>query len=66
MSTLRQTMVKKYGSLEAWKKHLSEIGKRGGIATRDSGHNPVFDQEFAREMGRRGGQRSIRPSGGKK
>ncbi len=27
---LRQTMIKKYGSQEAWSEHMHQIGKKGG------------------------------------
>ena len=33
---LRQTMILKFGSEEAWRKAMQEQGRRGGITTGDS------------------------------
>jgi general stress protein YciG len=32
------TMIEKYGSIEAWKKHMSEIGSKGGKEAKDNKH----------------------------
>ena len=49
---LRETMVKKHGSLEAWKKAMQEQGRRGGITTGDSKRR---DTEHYKRIGRIGG-----------
>lgn len=50
---LRNSMVKKYGSEEAWKAHMREIGSKGG---KRSPHKSGFgDGEAGRERARRAG-----------
>jgi len=50
---LRATMIKKFGSEEAWMDYVKERGRRGGSAkvSKGFGKNP----ELAREAGRLGG-----------
>lgn len=31
-------MIAKYGSIEAWKKHMSEIGSKGGKEAKNNKH----------------------------
>lgn len=56
--TLRDTMIRKHGSEEAWKAHLREIGSRGG----KNGHTGGFasSRELAVRAGRIGGKISKR------
>ena len=49
---LRQTMIRKHGSEEAWKKAMQEQGRRGGITTGDSKRR---EAEHYRRIGRIGG-----------
>ena len=53
---LRETMVKKHGSLEAWKKAMQEQGRRGGKSpkTTPSGFAAMTPEQRA-EAGRIGG-----------
>lgn len=55
---LRQTMIKKYGSEEAWRQFMRENGKRGGKApkTTPSGF-AAMTPEQRREAGRKGALR---------
>lgn len=48
---MRQTMIKKHGSLEAWKQHMSENGKKGGTISRRT-----MTTEEARRIGKLGGR----------
>lgn len=50
---LRATMIKKFGSEEAWMDYIKERGRKGGSAkvSKGFGKNP----DLAREAGRRGG-----------
>lgn len=56
---LRENMIKKYGSEQAWKQHMSSIGRIGGtVIGKDSGfaklarENPEKHREIARKGGR--------------
>lgn len=49
---LRQTMILKFGSEEAWKKAMQEQGRRGGITTGDSKRR---ETEHYKRIGRIGG-----------
>lgn len=58
----KETMIKKYGSEEAWKAHMRRIGSEGGKV---KAPNKGFDSktpEERRELGRKGGRISRRPS----
>ena len=49
---LRQTMIRKHGSEEAWRKAMQEQGRRGGITTGDSKRREI---EHYKRIGRIGG-----------
>lgn len=53
---LRRTMIRKHGSLEAWKKAMQENGRKGGMAERfvPTGF-AAMSPERRKELGRRGG-----------
>ena len=51
---LRQTMILKFGSEEAWRKAMQEQGRRGGITTGDSKRR---ETEHYKRIGRIGGLR---------
>ena len=52
---LRQTMILKFGSEEAWKKAMQEQGRRGGKSPKTKPAGFAANPELAREAGRRGG-----------
>lgn len=64
MSTLRKTMIKKYGSEQAWKDHMREIASKGGSVKRPN--RGFADGEIgrarARAVGKLGGRISRRKS----
>lgn len=57
---LRETMIKKYGSEEAWREHMKAVGSKGGKHIHP---NKGFAHPSARPdlAGRRGGQISRKP-----
>ena len=55
---LKQTMIAKYGSLEAWKEHLREIASKGGKS--GTGHTWAHGKADPAESGRKGGTISRR------
>lgn len=64
---LRETMIKKYGSYEAWRKALAEGGRRGGrngttggFASDVRGADGLTGIERARIAGKKGGTISRR------
>lgn len=57
-NTLRQTMIKKHGSVEAWKKHMREIGSAGG--KNGTGYKFGHGKVDPRVIGALGGRRSRR------
>ena len=53
---LRRTMIRKHGSLEAWKKAMQENGRKGGMAERSVPTGfAAMSPERRKELGRRGG-----------
>lgn len=56
---LRETMIKKYGSLELWKAHLKEIASVGG--KNGTGHTWAHGKADPAESGRKGGTISRKP-----
>lgn len=49
---LRQTMIKKHGSLEAWRQHMANIGRHGGEVSRGGGFaHPDADPSGAGKVG---------------
>jgi general stress protein YciG len=56
---LRQTMIEKYGSEEAWRQHLRHLGSLGG-KTKNSNKGFGSNRQLASEAGRRGGSKSRR------
>lgn len=52
---LKKTMIKKYGSEEAWKAHLREIGSQGGKL--GGGKGGFTDKKLASRAGQIGGTR---------
>jgi general stress protein YciG len=61
-ASLRETMIKKYGSEEAWKQAMRNFGRKGGA----NGHTGGFyiNRELARIAGSKGGKAS--KGGGRK
>jgi general stress protein YciG len=62
-SKLRQTMIAKFGSEEAWKEHMRSLGSVGGARTAASGTTKGFalmTPEKRRAAGRKGGRISRR------
>ena len=57
--TLRQTMIKKYGSEEAWKAVMRENGRKGGSVSTPTG-GFAANPELARIAGAKGGRISRR------
>ena len=61
---LRKTMIAKYGSEEAWKEHMRNIGSKGGTETHKNGWlaqvNFAADRDRARIAGAKGGRISKR------
>lgn len=58
---MRQTMIKKFGSEEAWKKEMKRLGALGGRNGNTGGFgHPVIGQELARRAGAIGGRISRR------
>ncbi len=55
---LKQTMIEKYGSEEAFKLHMRTIGAEGGKVKGPGGFGS--DRELARRVGAIGGQKSRR------
>lgn len=58
--TLRQTMIEKHGSEEAWRQHMAGLGRKGGA----NGHTGGFhnNPELARIAGAKGGRIGRRKS----
>ena len=56
----KRTMIKKYGSLEAWIDHLAKIGSKGGKRTK--GYEFAHGKTSPSEAGKKGGKISKRPS----
>lgn len=52
-SKLRDTMIAKYGSEEAWKEHMREMGRKGGSVKR--ANRGFGDGEAGRARARRVG-----------
>lgn len=53
---LRRTMIRKHGSLEAWKKAMQEQGRKGGKAERSGPTGfAAMSPERRKELGRKGG-----------
>jgi general stress protein YciG len=61
---LRQTMINKFGSEEAWKEYMRNNGKIGGESSKTGGFYykkyVLNDIESVKEAGRRGGRASKR------
>ena len=57
--TLRQTMIKKYGSEEAWKAVMREYGRKGGSVSTPTG-GFAANPELARIAGAKAGKLSKR------
>lgn len=57
-----ETMIKKYGSIEAWKEHLRTIGSKGGQNGKGPDYKGGFraSHERAVSAGRKGGHISSR------
>lgn len=55
--TLKKTMIKKYGSEEAWKEHMRQNGRIGGTISRGGGFS---HGDNGRKFGALGGSRSKR------
>lgn len=53
MNKTKETMIKKYGSLELYKKHLREVGSKGG--KNGVGYEFAHGKVSPKEAGRRGG-----------
>ena len=51
---LRQTMLKKHGSLEAWKKAMQEQGRKGGKSPKTKPAGFAANPELAREAAYKG------------
>ena len=51
---LRRTMLKKYGSEEAWKKAMQEQGRRGGEAVKTKPAGFAANPELARRAAYKG------------
>jgi general stress protein YciG len=61
-SKLRDTMITKYGSEEAWKEHMREVGRKGGSVKRPNRGfgNGEAGRARARKVGSLGGRISRR------
>lgn len=57
---VRETMIKKYGSEEAWKEHMRGIGSAGGKKKNPEKGFGSMDKEKVRAAGRLGGSISRR------
>jgi general stress protein YciG len=61
---VRETMIKKHGSYEAWCKYMQQIGSKGGTQTYKSGKLALVgfgsNKERARTAGKIGGERPRR------
>lgn len=55
--SLRETMIKRYGSEAAWKDHLRQIGRKGGSAKVKKGFATLTPEEH-RLLSSKGGSRS--------
>lgn len=51
----RETLIKKYGSYEAYKEHMKTIGKKGGETS--IGGAFMYNRELASRAGKIGGSR---------
>jgi general stress protein YciG len=60
-ATLRQTMIEKYGSEEAWKEFMRHNGRLGGQNGTTGGF--YANRELARQAGAKGGRISRRGKG---
>lgn len=56
----KETMIKKYGSLELWKAHMAKIGSKGG--SNGVGHEFAHGRVDPAKAGKVGGARSKRTS----
>lgn len=54
---LEQAAIRRHGSLEAYKKFMSDIGKKGGKSLRKTPSGFAASPERARIAGRKGGMR---------
>lgn len=59
-STWWQKMIKRHGSVEAVKQHMSEIGTKGGGVPNKKRGFAVMDKTMHREISARGGRISRR------
>jgi len=59
---LRETMIKKHGSVEAWKKWMRENAAKGGRASGTGGfyYSKIMGLDTHIESGRKGGRLSKR------
>ena len=60
LSNYQVAMINKYGSLDAWKKHLVSIGKKGGTAPHTKPRGFAARPELAAKAGSIGGKISKR------
>jgi len=56
---LRQSMIKRYGSLEAWQAHAKEIAAKGGKNGKGGGFAKMKlkDPELHKELSSKGGKK---------
>lgn len=54
-SKAQETIIKKYGSIEAYKQHMRELGAKGGAKTR--GYGFAHGKLDPVEIGRLGGKK---------
>ena len=63
-ATLRNTMIERFGSEEAWREHMRGIASKGGKSGFTGGYWHAKyvqgDVNFIRECGMRGGRKSKR------
>ena len=55
---LRETMVKKHGSHDAWLEYLRNNGKKGGSKLKEGPFS--YNRELASKAGKKGGENSKR------
>jgi len=55
---LRRSQIAKYGSEEAWKAHMRELGKVGGASPASKPKGFAANKELARIAGKKGGRNS--------
>lgn len=60
---LREAMIARHGSVEAWKKYMSDLGKRGGAASNTGGFAYMKAhgmEDKIRAAGARGGRGKVK------